>query len=176
MLKINASVNADYKLCDYLDTLREISFDSCSSHYLVNDKRLAVDFDLLTCDYFHNIDTPRSNDALLVAGSTIYVIEFKNQTKQNLNKFKLYEKNYATIITLVGYGLETLANIRNNYVYILVYNEKKPNSKGIIRNRTAGQAGTTIIPCKLQTFKGKYFKEVMCFSDPSEFEAFLENH
>ena len=122
-------------LNNYLDTLKNLSYDSSNDAYMTESCKLAHNFDLIVKDYYRangrGGSIPKSNDVIWWNGNSFMFIEFKNG---NLNKSKInniISKNKKSIRALKDISEN---NIDNEFIhrmgrYLLVYNIDNINNE-----------------------------------------------
>lgn len=175
--RYNANITSNYPDC--FESLKDTSLDSISRIYLISSiSDNVINFDKLTKKFYTGTIVPKSNDALILKPAFNYLIEFKNQTKEALEKpnntLNLFKKNGSSIATLLGNQLTNLSVLKNNYIYILVYNDKKNYKQKL--NRSLPGGNNSVIPFKLAYFKAHYFYDVKVFSDPLDFENYYHKN
>lgn len=120
------------KLIEYEfdSTLEETSKDDNSGESLIVDrdpKHQVVNFDDIEkkmCKIFHRSQR-RSCDAYVEKNDLRYLIEFKNQSADRINKTKIREKIYDSIALLALNENISREPLAQQTVVIVVYNSKK---------------------------------------------------
>lgn len=114
-------------LKDYICTLKKASMDTTNKKPMCESLMKVINFDKIPNEYSRGKGwgcVPKSNDALYIdVQGKWFFIEFKNGTIQ---KDEVYRKLYDSLIMLIEWGIiPDFDFIRNNIVFILVYNEGK---------------------------------------------------
>ena len=114
-------------LKEHTCTMKKASKDSAKSENMTECMIKVIDFDKIPNEYSRGkgwLSVPTSNDALYrdIEGKWTF-IEFKNGT---LKTADIYRKIYDSIIMLIDMGIvKDFQYIRDNFNYILVYNDEK---------------------------------------------------
>lgn len=126
------------------------------------------------------INSLRSNDALydksnkyeFIEKGDYFFVEFKNgvlipgtnknecDDEKNKKIFEIKEKIYDSVVILLEIIEKDFKFLRENFLYILVYNEEKNSSKSNIKSHVSKKAEENIIKFGLGKFKGYFFKNV----------------
>lgn len=111
----------------YTCTLKKASMDTTNKSQMCESKLIVVNFDKIPNEFARGkgwSGVPKSNDVLYVdVHGKWYFVEFKNGTIQ---KDEIYRKIYDSLIMLIEWKIiPDFDFIRENVIYILVYNEKK---------------------------------------------------
>ena len=130
---------------DVETTLRDASMNKAACSPMTESLRPAINFDRVKDAYNQKVncsETPKSNDALLQEGGTLYFLEFKDGDVEK-EKHEIGRKIYDSLLILTDIIGRGISYTRENMVYILVYNgdalhSKRPGLKGIIENVAKG--------------------------------------
>ncbi len=142
----------------------------------------ALDYDNIKKIYLKHkkINSLRSNDALydksnkyeFIEKGDYFFVEFKNgvlipgtnknecDDEKNKKIFEIKEKIYDSVVILLEIIEKDFKFLRENFLYILVYNEEKNSSKSNIKLHVSKKAEENIIKFGLGKFKGYFFKNV----------------
>lgn len=124
-------------------SLREISHDKRQSgmEYLTSIEEMAIDFDYLMKAYCKIVKSPgpssppTSCDALIIKEDGRYIlIEFKNGKIQSIKK-DVKRKMSESALCLLDILGETVEFARENFEFILVYNEKRNSHEKLQKTR-----------------------------------------
>lgn len=173
-------------------TLRETSFDSSNKEYMTQSTLEVINFDGLKEKFFKKIKNNSeqklcSNDALYFCGDNeIYMIEFKNGRITKEEIYKLFWKNFDSVLIYMHYDLQDIGKLKDKLNYILVYNDdKNPDAPGtsesisqsMSRNklgqRLAENAKEEFVRFGLGYFKNYSFKSVYMLTKEQFEERFL---
>lgn len=114
-------------LKEHTCTMKKASTDSAKNENMTECMIKVIDFDKIPNEYSRGkgwSSVPTSNDALYrdIEGKWTF-IEFKNGT---LKTADIYRKIYDSLIMLIDIGIvKDFQYIRDNFNYILVYNDEK---------------------------------------------------
>ena len=130
---------------DVATTLREASMNTAIHKPMTESLHSAINFDRVKDAYNQKVnclDTPKSNDALLQEGGTLYFLEFKDGDVEK-EKHEIGRKIYDSLLILTDIIGRGISYTRENMVYILIYNgdalySRRPGLKGIIENVAKG--------------------------------------
>jgi len=118
---------------NYLDRLSVISFDDNNKKALFDDdKNRYVNFDKKVLKEIYKItqkgycDTLSAVDTIIQDNDTLYLIEFKNQTKENIKKYEIYSKAMESLAILQKYFF---CDKKYKFVLIVLFNGYKDNKK-----------------------------------------------
>lgn len=116
-------------LVEYKCDIRKASRDDTNKQVMTESKIEVIDFDKIPNVYSRGRGwgaVPKSNDALYKdINGRWFFIEFKNGKFETAD---IYRKIYDSLIMLVDIGIvDNFEYIRNNFYYILVYNDQKNN-------------------------------------------------
>ncbi len=161
---------------------------------MTESTRCVINFDKVKDEYIASLglsETPMSNDALFDDGKgCIVFVEFKNGFIDNTTIHNLGKKIYDSTIIYTDITSSTISAMRQNVIYILVYNEAEnynnsdpnlvkkmrrvPPSRAFMdfSERIASYALDEIICFKLKKFKNFCFKEVHTYTE-AEFAYYL---
>lgn len=118
---------ADYKELRHWTTLKKTSLnkpDKNSEIYMTHLELPAIDFDAVKKKYarkFKLKNGPKSNDALVQVGGTVFFIEFKDGNMKN-ERFDVVQKIYDSLLIYCDITKQTISDTRSYMVYIIVYN------------------------------------------------------
>ena len=174
-----------------LDTVKNISYDSGNTEFMVNCREQIINFDKVTNSYLesinHGIDSISSCDGLVFTDDLWIFIEFKNGKISNTGKhYKVKKKvphSLNIFCDILGINISTT---REKMIFILVYNKDKnkisdsecqnnSNSKDFIIGHVFDKANKDPIGFGLHKYKGVYFKEVHTFNVDEFCEYFYDN-
>lgn len=118
---------ADYKELQHWTSLKKTSLnkhDKISEIYMTDLDFPAIDFDAVKERYtgkFKLKQVPKSNDALVQMGETVFFIEFKDGNMKN-ERFDVVQKIYDSLLIYCDITKQTISDTRSYMVYIIVYN------------------------------------------------------
>lgn len=169
-----------------LQKLSKLSRDDTNNVIMICSEIEAVNYDNVKNKYskYKKIYNLKSNDVLYEKSKNYkfnskdeyFFIEFKNGKINNKNEFdnkiifEIKEKIYDSVIILLELIEKDFEYLRNNFSYILVYNEIKNSSKEKIKMHIIEKSQGDIIKFGLDKFKGYLFKEVYTCTE-KEFES-----
>jgi hypothetical protein len=172
-------------LAQFPCTLKETSKDVnkvSTDRYMTSCEIPVVNFDAFKNCFVKNMSLtsiPSSCDALyMTSRNEFFMIEFKNGIIEALKKYKIKVKIFESLLILSEKFSQTIEFMRNNFTFILVYNEGVEHGTdqfedtGInaIQDTLFSLAQTRKIRFGLYHFKKLYFKEVYTYSK-AEFES-----
>ena len=173
------------------DTLEKTSEDdnkSTSDRYMTSCKQTVVNIDKFKDDFVKNMSltsVPKSCDALyMTSQKKFFMIEFKNGKIEAKKNYEINMKILESLHMLSEVFSETIAFMRDNMYFILVYNENIVHGQVQYENtgirRISGpvfkRARIREIRFGLHRFKKLYFKDVFTYSK-AEFESeFISNY
>lgn len=169
---------------DNLTTLEKLSEDNSDKSdikYMTSSKLLAVNFDAVKRQYTNALglseEVSASVDAFAVIAGENFLIEFKNGIISNEKNLK--RKISESLLILCDILHCNISDTRENYDFILVYNESKnplsnqTNKSNIyISNHICGKGNKEIVRFGFEKLKPIYFNEVHTYTE-KEFDNFL---
>ena len=177
-MKIKRLKNSLSDPSKYIEPISEISKNGDTP--LVNSKVEAINFDKIKDDYFDEKcpDYPStSNDAIIDYDDMDYFVEFKDVASLKNLKKEVYQKIRDSMLIYLDLVDDTLANVKDNLGYILVYNpNKNTDSYNKLKNNVkflAGPFERDGLSLK-QNCQGLYFKNVYCMF-AEEFKREIES-
>ena len=101
--------------------MKNASFDSSNNIFLVSRDEEGYNIDKFFKEYFRGRKRKRSLDFLYIDNNNKkYFIEFKNSRLGNIKPNEMHEKIASTVIVYLGEKYDTLSEMRNNSMLILV--------------------------------------------------------
>ena len=181
----------------HLSTFRDISADRANRQYMTYSSLPGIDFDAASEEYANakGFRKPNSNDALFESESGLFfMVEFKNGRLDETKIPSLHYKVYDTILMYMDITGVSVSDLRENMIYILVYNEfknpedepgKKAESareyirkslkndpRSFIASHVSGKAGMCMTRFGLKKFEGLYLKASLTMTK-KEFDRFF---
>lgn len=162
-----------------LSTLKETSKDNSNKNkneFMTESELEVVNFDRVKTKYANTLglseEAARSVDALTSIGGVKTLIEFKNGC-MDTEKSKVRDKVRDSLLLLCDIVGCSICDTRENYNFILVYNEDKNYKARIsIAQNVSNKAGERLILHGLERFEKLYFKKVITCTE-KEFEELL---
>jgi hypothetical protein len=190
---MKTEVIASYEnlLSQFSDTLKETSVDKHKiddARYMTLNEKLVVNLDRFKDAFVGGMAltaVPKSCDALLLTNQgVLFMIEFKNGKIEAKKNYEIKVKVFESLLMLSEKFSQTIEFMRDNAVFILVYNESvdhgseqfgdtgdsKDSGIRTIEDSLFKLAKTHQIRFGLHRFKKLYFKEVYTYSK-AEFET-----
>ena len=158
-------------LVEFPSTMKKASkndSDKSKTDYMTLDETPVIDF-----DEFKNYCTkslclpkhPSSCDALFMTRDNLFfLIEFKNGKLKNITSSDIKYKMYDSLLMLSEKLSRTTEFMRNNLIFIFVYNEDKEDNKRRIKNHVEIKA------LGLEHLERFCFKKVYAYSK-TKFES-----
>ena len=187
---------------NHLSSFRWISEDRANREYMTMSGLPGINFDDVVDEYAkrHGVKKPHSNDALFASENDglFYLIEFKNGIIDDTKIPGIIYKVYDSLLIYMDITGATVRELRENMIYILVYNEYKkhtardvpdwvskrraiPESVPAVRNsasrtyiaaHVSEKAGMHVTRFGLKKFERLYVKEVHTFTK-KEFDRYF---
>lgn len=175
---------------NHVCTLKDTSFDTENSEYMIDSTIDVVNFDGVKTEYANKLDHSNEDaasvDAIVCTKDRIFFIEFKNGLITDKQRKQLKYKVQDSLLIFGDIVGITVSNTRKFLEFILVYNkEKNPVSHQKLKamgkepSRTSiGKyiselAGEEFIQFGLGRYKSLYFKNVHTYT-VKEFQKFLK--
>lgn len=170
-------------LKEHISTIKKVSKDSAKSEIMTESMIRVIDFDKIPNEYSRGkgwLSVPTSNDALYkdVEGKWTF-IEFKNGT---LKTADIYRKIYDSIIMLIDMGIvKDVQYVRENFNYILVYNDEKnkkiqsSESRDLIYSNIMERAKQEEKILNIGKLEGYLFRETHTFTPKQFDERFIKS-
>lgn len=159
-------------------SLRELSEDSANSEYMTESIMEAIDFDTVKENYARKLgialNSAFSVDAILCKNNKIIFIEFKNGMIEKAITQNIQNKIRDSLLILNAITDINVCTTQKEAEFILVYNERKNNSKKNITNSIMKKAKKEMILFGLQRFETLYFKDVHTYTK-QEFKQYIKN-
>ncbi len=177
-----------YKDCKA--NLRDLSKDESNDEYMTDINVIVTKFDCVKDKFVeaNHINSPSSVDALYKYGDVYYLIEFKNQKEESVDKYELHKKLYDSVIILSHIYNISMSKIKEKCIYIVVYSKEKNkninvNGKQDIENsenynnlkETAKKHNKNIISFGLSIYKGFLCKKIYTLTK-EEFNYNFQEH
>jgi hypothetical protein len=172
-------------LLKFSDTLKKTSEDinkTTADKYMTLCEKVVINLDVLKNEFVKNMaltTAPMSCDALyLTSQNELFMIEFKNGVIKAKKSYEIKVKIFESLLMLSEKFSRTIDFMRNNLIFILVYNENVKHGPvqfedtGInkIQGTLFNLAHIRKIRFGLHRFKKLYFKNVFTYSK-AEFES-----
>jgi len=163
---------AIYNMCK--TTMRKTSWDKTGEFYLSDSDLEVYDIDSLKDKYYEQHQLPTgekvsSCDALYIDEQTMYLIEFKNMTFENVMKGRIRgevkEKLSASLLILTDILEIGISKTRENTNFILIYNDAKGRFAAELSRRVAPENNAD----KLKKYENIYYKQCLTL-DSEEFQ------
>ena len=138
------------------NSLKNTSYDKQNNIYMCQSSMEVVDFDHLTF-VLNPAKQPSSYDSLIIEekDKKVFCIEFKNQSKSNVNNTELYKKVEDSEKTLRNIcATNNIKKENYNFILCIVY-KTAPNKHKYHRFKE------NIIHFGLDIYRDKYFKEII---------------
>lgn len=159
-------------------SLKELSKDTANSEYMTESSLDAIDFDTVKESYTHKLKLSRANafsvDAILCKNNKIIFIEFKNGFMEKSTIQNVHNKIRDSLLLCNAITDINVRTTQKEAEFILVYNERKNNSKKNITNSIMKKAKKEMILFGLQRFETLYFKDVHTYTK-QEFKQYIQN-
>lgn len=162
---------------NFLHPLNQISRDTENEISMINRPNRFHNYDSIARKLYKESTKPKTPDMILFKNNTIIFVEFKNgKVDKDEIKLKAIEGGFIILHRLVSLycpegisDIEFMDIVRLRKYYILVYNEKKVDINGQIRNSVENY----LIQCGLAKYKKTFFEEIeLCTI--SGFEKWLD--
>jgi hypothetical protein len=160
-----------YHTC--LDSFKNCSYDNENQTYLISSEQQVLNFDKLKNLSFKGMASIKSCDALWICDGKYYLIEFKNSPLENSQSEKNNVKDsfLHSLLILLDELNQTIAVLKEQLVFILVYNPCKQNpNKEYLQSKTSHQLPVWLLNCH---FDEKFCSDVLAFN-PQQFTQWLE--
>lgn len=158
-------------------SLKELSEDTANSEYMTESTMEAIDFDTVKESYTRKLKLPMSNafsvDAILCKDNKIIFIEFKNGFMEKATIQNVHDKVRDSLLILNAITDINVCTTQKEAEFILVYNERKNNSKKNITNSIMKKAKKEMILFGLHRFETLYFKDVHTYTK-QEFNQYIK--
>ena len=160
------TLGGNYKGC--ISSLKEASLDDSdqnNKHYMTKSNLSVYDFDKVKAQYSTALGMstrPKSVDALSSStNGDIYLNEFKNgNLSDKVKKLEIRQKIYDSLIMLYDLLGIDLVRSRHEVVFVLVYNQRKNNSRVKIANAVSRKANSSFAINGLNGLQGFCLKEM----------------
>lgn len=158
-------------------SLKELSEDTANSEYMTESTMEAIDFDTVKESYTRKLKLPMTNafsvDAILCKDNKIIFIEFKNGFMEKATIQNVHNKVRDSLLILNAITNINVCTTQKEAEFILVYNERKNNSKKNITNSIMKKAKKEMILFGLHRFETLYFKDVHTYTK-QEFNQYIK--
>lgn len=158
-------------------SLKELSEDTANSEYMTESTMEAIDFDTVKESYTRKLKLPMTNafsvDAILCKDNKIIFIEFKNGFMEKATIQNVHDKVRDSLLILNAITDINVCTTQKEAEFILVYNERKNNSKKNITNSIMKKAKKEMILFGLHRFETLYFKDVHTYTK-QEFNQYIK--
>lgn len=120
------------RFIDYLDSLKNTSYDKTNNAYMVNNIHQVINFDQFQEAYFSQYKKPVtcSIDALKQHNREWFFIEFKNGKIDNKTKKNISEKVGHSLFSFLDVLNEKIDYCRKKVNFIFVYNKENNSQSG----------------------------------------------
>jgi len=171
----------DRMLNEFPDTLKQISEDTSKAAgegYMTLCEMCTVNFDKFK-DYTSRrmklAEFPNSCDALYRNQyGEYFLIEFKNGQLERIDVYEIKVKIFESLLMLSSMFSQTIDLMRDNLIFVLVYNEDIISSIEKIHKKLFGLADVSKRKFGLHRFEKIYFRSVRIYSK-AEFELEFVN-
>ena len=158
-------------------SLKELSKDTANSEYMTESSLDAIDFDTVKESYTRKLgialNSAFSVDAILCKDNKIIFIEFKNGFMEKATIKNVHDKVRDSLLLFNAITNINIDTTQKEAKFILVYNERKNNSKKNITNSIMKKAKKEMILFGLQRFETLYFKDVHTYTK-QEFKQYIK--
>jgi len=173
----------DRMLNEFPGTLKQISEDSSKvtgKRHMTSSEMCVVNFDKFKNFIFREMDLagfPKSCDALYRnKGGEYYLIEFKNGQIGRREAYEIKVKILESLLMLSSRFSHSIDFMRDNLIFVLVYNEDVVCSMEKIENKIFELADISKEKFGLRRFEKIYLRNV-CVYSKAEFESkFINRH